>query len=434
MRHAFSSLSLSVPIPPKAGTCQVYCLCYVYTCVLCYPFLCIQFEHGEQTNISKFVINTSPSGDKMSQNEEQIQDTNNNDHSLAADTKMHEVAEVTSLESSLPPDLYIAKLQCEESTSSLKRRSVLFSERYSHSGSFEDSPSLPDSPPPGPLISPWMSVPTDASSPRYSWVFSLDDSEGINVSNLSNNPPEWPLSSPPGKPLSPRTSSNFVSTDSLNLIPGSTMPLSTLLTQLPLAEIVVHESDEPAEDTVNESEKNETKDEKHVADNAKYQPESAAKIDSLPSESNVGLSEDVISQTISEDHLPRLDINVNRDSDEQQLTTYSSPMTESLASNVHSAIANFMKSSTLTGSSGYHSDSVIQGPDFQSSKRRESSSTAPTEISNTSDETHVISHGKFYKSNSANSLVCVFAHVCTRLCILHRTHLLLKVKKTLVQM
>ena len=347
----------------------------------------------------------------MSQNEEQIQDTNN-DHSLAADTEMHEVAEVTSLESSLPPDLYIAKLQCEESTSSLKRRSVLFSERYSHSGSFEDSPSLPDSPPPGPLISPWMSVPTDASSPRYSWVFSLDDSEGINVSNLSNNPPEWPLSSPPGKPLSPRASSNFVSTDPLNLIPGSSMPLSTLLTQLPLAEIVVHESDEPAEDTVNESEKRETKDEKHVADDAKYQPESVAKIDSLPLESNVGLSEDVMSQTISEDHLPRLDINVNRDSDEQQLTTYSSPMTENSAFNVHSAIANFMKSSTLTGSSGYHSDSVIQGPDFQSSKRRESSSTAPTEISNTSDETHVISHGKFYKSNSANSLVCVLICTC----------------------
>ena len=399
-------------------------------------FLYIQLEHSELSNISKFVINTSSPEDKMSQNEEQIPDANNNENSPAGATeKRDEVAEVTSLELSLPPDLYIARLQREESASSLKRRSVLFSERYSHSGSFEDSPSLPDSPPPGPLISPWMNVSTDASSPRYSWIFSPDGAEGINVTNLSNDPPELPLSSPPGKTLSPRTSSNFISMDSLNLVPGSNMPLSTLLTKLPLAEIVVHESDEPTEDTVNESKKSKTNDEKHVAENTSYQPELATNIDDLPSGGDVGLK-DSRSQTIAEDHSPRLGITVNGDGDKKQLTTYDSPMIESLGSDMHSTVANFMKSSTLTGSSGYHSDSVVMGPDFQLTKRRESSSTAPTEISNTSDETHVVGHGKLFKSSSANSLVCmyVFAHTFKRICILRRTHLLLKVKKMLVQM
>lgn len=369
----------------------------------------------------------------MSHNEGQIQDTNYNEHGPPSAEKHDEVAEVTSLELSLPPDLYIARLQCEESASSLKRRSVLFSERYSHSGSFEDSPSLPDSPPPGPLISPWMNISTDASSPRYSWIFSPDGAEGINVTNLSNDPPELPLSSPPGKTLSPRASSNFISTDPLNLIPGSNMPLSTLLTQLPLAEIVVHESDEPAEDTVDESEKIKTNDKKHVAEYASYQPEPATNIDDLPSENDVGIK-DSRSQTITEDHSPRLGISIDGDSDKKQLTTYDSLIIESLASDMHSTMANFMKSSMLTGSSGYHSDSVVHGPDFQSSKRRESSSTAPTEMSNTSDETHVIGPGKFYKSSSANSLVCMCLHMHTKLCILHRTLLLLKVKKTLAQM
>lgn len=363
-----------------------------------------------------------------------MQDDDHN--STVAINEMPTHNQATSVESFLPPDIFIARLQNEESSSSFKRKSILFSEKYHHSGSFEESPSLPSSPPPGPLISPYTSASPDTSSPRYSWLFSSNGAEGINVTNLSIDPPELPLSLPPGKPLSPRTS-NFVNTDplTLNLIRGSNTPLSTLLMQLPLAEIVTYESDEPTEAAINEPETSQNKNEKHFVDNASHETESFININNSPSEKEINKDQKLLQGIQSQDtsdHSPRLetkDINVNKDSDKKQLTNTSNPLTENF---IHLPIESSMRSSTFVGSSGYHSDTVVQSLDyFQPSKRRESSSTAPTEISNTSDETHVV--GNLIKSNSVNSLVCINFYTCIQeIYIFYRTHLLLKVKKTLL--
>ena len=366
-----------------------------------YVIFCAQLEQDEPSKVNKSVINTSL-GDAVSQNEkyeEQVQDNSHNSARYIIENHDGVTAhsnQAAAVESSLLPDVSILTLQNEESTSSFKRKSILFSEKYSQSGSFEDGPSLPSSPPPGPLMSPCMSVSSGTSSPRYSWLFSPSGTEGINVTNLSVDPPELPLSSPPGKPLSPRTSNNFVNTDSLHLIPGSRMPLSTLLTRLPLAEIVMHESDEPTDGTVNEGQTN------NITDDANHKTESITKTCS-ESQATSNKSPKLKTKDAKDSDVDTKD-SERIVKDKEQLTDYSNELTGSLASDMHSTIESFMKPSTFTGSSGYHSDPVAQSLDcFQPSKKRESSSTAPTEISNTSDETHVV--GKLNKSNSANSLV-----------------------------
>ena len=327
----------------------------------------------------------------------------------------------------LPPDVYIAGLPNEESTSSFKRRSILFTDNYSQSGSFDEGPSLPNNPPPGPFISPRTSTSPDRLSLKYSWVFSLNNAEGINLNNLSVYPPELPLSLPPGKPLSPRTSTAVINTDLPNLIPGSNMYLPTLLSQLPLAEIVVSESDEPNEGTVNET--SQIKSEEHLVNKTNYEAKSIVKPSSSPSNTdfNKGSNDQTPPKNLkshdTSNHSPRLklkDKNFNKvgdhdikgelhTKDKKQLMRSSSLSTENLASDMNSSIGRFTKSSTFIRGSGYNSDPVVQSLGyFQASKRWESSSTAPTEISNTSDETHVV--GNLYKSNSANSLVCLSTH------------------------
>lgn len=375
------------------------------------------------SNVKKFVVNTDNlTGDTMSQSEkdeEQMQNTVNHSTTVMAVEKNDKESvhdQPTSGEIFLPPDIYITGLENEENASLFKRKSILFSENHNQYGSL-DGPSLPSSPSPGSLISPCMINSQSISSPRYSWLFSPSSTDGIDVSNINVDLPEFPLSSPPGKPLSPRTSTAFINADQLNLIPGPNMPLSTLLRQLPLAEIFTHESDEPNEGSVNESETNCIENEKQSVDSTNRNTVT------LPSESDLGkgntdqtLPKDVTSHVTS-DHLPRLEPRDNTDNglytkDEHNIKqlTESSSLADNMASGVHPAIESFVKSSTFTGSSGYNSDPVQSLSYFQSSKRRESSSTAPTEISNTSDEPHV---ANLCKSNSGNSLVCTCVCLCS---------------------
>lgn len=376
----------------------------------------------------------------MSQNEEQVQESRYHSTSIIAVEKHEKLDEepahnqATSVEMFLPPDVYIAGLQNEESTSLFKRKSIFFTDYYSQFGSFDEAPSLSNYYLPGDLISPCTNTSPGSASPRYSRVFSLNSAEGINVSNLSVDPPALPLSSPPGKPLSPRTSTTVINTDSLNFIPGSNMHLSTILSQLPLAEIVLPESDESNEGTVNESETSQIKNEKCSVDNSNYGIKSVAKPDESHSKSDLNKgNDDQTPPHAALDHLPMLELkdkNFNRVSDDdiegecvtkdkKQLINNSSLSTENLVSDMH---LSFMRSSTFIGSSGYNSDPVVQSLGyFQPSKRQESSSTALTEISNTSDETHVV--GNLYKSNSANSLVCHCTDFCKKIMYFYIEHI-----------
>ena len=379
--------------------------------VLCFTPLCTQLEHDKQSSVNKFVIDTL-SEDAVSQNEEHEAVAQVASHtSASAIEKPDEVLshnQVTSGESFLLPDVYVADLHNDESDTSFRRKSILFSEKC---GSFEEGPSSPHSPPPEPLISSSMITSSDISSPRYSWLFSPN---GSGFSNLNIDPPNLPLSSPPGKPLSPRASTTLIP---LNLVPESNMHLSMLLSELPLAEIVMHELDEPTEGTMNESETSQNKDDKHFVGDTNCETESFASRHTSPTKSD--FSKDQMQMT--SDHSPRLimkDLSVNKDSatgletecqhltkDNKQLTNHSSPLRENLVSDMHLTIESYVGSSIFTGSSGYHSDPTVQNLSyFQPPKRRESSSTAPTEVSNTSDETHAV--GNICNSISTNSLVC----------------------------
>ena len=368
----------------------------------------IQLEHDEPSSVNKFVIDTL-SDDTVSQNEKHEATAQVAGHtSAAAIEEPDEVfahSQVTSGELFLPPDVYAAGLHNKESDTSFKRKSILFSEKCDQ---FEAGPSSPHSLPP--LNSSYMITSSDVSSPRYSWLFSPN---GSGFSNLNIDPPNLPLSSPPGKPLSPRTSTVIINADPLNLVPESNMYLSTLLSELPLAEIVMHELGEPTEGTVNESETSQNKNDKHiVADPHNSPTKSDLCNDQVP------FNDDEL-QTTS-DLSPRLkmkDVNVNKDGgleaecedhtkDDKQLTSHSNPLRENLASDVHSTMERYVGSSTITGNSGYNSDPMVQSLSyFQPPKRRESSSTAPTEISNTSDEAHV---RNIHNSISTNSLVRMY--------------------------
>ena len=405
MRHAFSTLSLSVPFPAKAATSQVILFTCTYLCVLSCTPLCTQLE---PSSVNKFVIDTL-SEDAVSQSEKHEANVQVASYSSAAAIeKPDEVlahSQVNSGELFLLPDIYIPSVHNDERDASFKRKSILFSEKDDQFSSFEEGQSSSHNPPPGPSC---MVTSSAFSSPRYSWLFSPN---GSGISNLNIDPPNFPLSSPPGKTLSPRTSTALLP---INLVPESNMHLSTLLSELPLAEIV---SGEPTEGNVNESETNQTKDDKHSVDDTNC-GESPANGHDSPVKGD--LSKDQTQMTA--DSSPRLkmeDVSVNKDSttgletecehltkENKQLTSHSSPLRENLASDMHSTIESYMGSSTVTGSSGYHSDPMVQSLTyFQPPKRRESSSTAPTEVSNTSDEVRVV--GNIHNSISTNSLVCL---------------------------
>ena len=401
MRHAFSTLSLSVPIPAKAATSQVI-LYIVHTCDLCCTLLYAQVE---SSSVNKFVIDTL-SEDAVSQSEKHEANAQVAGHTSAAVTeKPDEVlahSQVNSGELFLLPDVYIPSLHNDENDASFKRKSILFSEKDNQFGSFEEGPSSSHNPPPGP---PCMVTSSAFSSPGYSWLFSPNAS---GISNLTIDPPNFPMSSPPGKPLSPRTSTVLLP---LNFVPESNMHLSTLLSELPLAEIV---SGDPTEGTVNEFETSQTKDDKHSMDDTNC-GESLANGHDSPTKGD--LSEDQTQMAIT--NSPMQDVSVNMDStgletecehltkENEQLTSHSSPLRENFPSDMHLTIESHVGSSTVIGSSGYHSDSMVQSLSyFQPPKRRESSSTAPTEVSNTSDEVRVV--GNIHNSISTNSLVCLY--------------------------
>lgn len=373
----------------------------------CTP-LCTQLE---PSSVNKFVIDTL-SEDAVSQSEKHEANAQVTSHSpAAAIEKPDEVpahSQVNSNELFLLPDIYVPSLQNDERDASFKRKSILFSEKDNQFDSFEEGPSSSHSPPTGP---PCMVTSSAFSSPKYSWLFSPN---GSGASNLNISPPNFPLSSPPGKTLSPRTSTALLP---LNLMPESNLHLSTLLSELPLAEIV---SGEPTEGTVNESETNQTKDDKHSMGDIDHEESLANGYDST---TKGDLSKDQTQMTI--DSSPRLkmkDVSVNKDStgleaecedltkENKLLTSHSSPLRENLTSDMHSTIESYFGSSAVTGSSGYHSDPMVQSLSyFQPPKRRESSSTAPTEVSNTSDEVRVA--GNIHNSISTNSLVCLYTYV-----------------------
>ena len=388
MRHAFSTLSLSVPIPLKAGTSQVIlfisCTYILDTCLLCH-----QLEHAKPLSVKKFVIDTV-SEDALSHNEKHgaLTEETGLTSAIVAETAAHNQTELLLL-----PD---------ESAASFKRKSILFLEQYNQSGSFEE-PSLPSSPPPESLNSPVMITSSGVPTP---WLFSLNDSA---ASNLSIDPPHLPLSSPPGKTISPRASASFINTYPVNLVPDSNLHLSTLLEQLPLAEVVTPELEKPVEGTINESEAKQwhnkigdaatqSQNEKCFVGSVNYEVDNLLakkdlKEDQIP-------PEDVRSQMVL-GYSPRL--NDYKDSgletecdhpskDDKQFTNQNK-LLKNFASDMHS---------------GYNSDSVVQRFSNFLPKMHASSSYAPTEISNTSDETPQVA-GNIHNSISTNSL----ASFCT---------------------
>jgi len=286
-------------------------------------------------------------------------------------------------------DLYISEVLSGGNNNSVKRRSILFNGDYiSQSASFEDGPNLPSTPPPGPLISPCLRGSTAVSSPRLSWLFTSSTPEGVSISELSLSPPDLPLSPPPGKTLSPRSSSAALN------IPFDSSHLANIpLYKLPLAEVVVHELDETADDSNVSHAMNET-DEKLTNDNSDLSPRTD---NPLPQTKAVEEKEEVncvgrrrTGTLTRQDAVHVVDSGVDTEAEHNQFTKATSP--SDLESDIHSTIESFMNSSALATN--------VDQP-----KRKESSSTAPTEISYTSEDTQ---HAKntIPRTNSTNSLVC----------------------------
>jgi len=276
-------------------------------------------------------------------------------------------------------------------SNSVRRRSILFTEDYiSQSASFDDGPTLPSTPPPGPPISPRLRSSAAISSPRLSWLFtSTSTPEGVSISELSLSPPDLPLSPPPGKILSPRSSSAAL------VIPDFPQLTTIPLYKLPLAE-VVREYDEPIENTadnsnlsptVSETDEKTKENSESKADN--MTPPSKAAEETDTNNSKVPCRSDTLTR---QDAVHVLDSGVDTEAENTEKKHLSKAKSPSdLESDIQSTIESFMTTSTLAAS-------------LNQPKRRESSSTAPTEISNTSEETQ---HAKnsIPRSNSTNSLV-----------------------------
>ena len=362
-----------------------------------------QLEHGNPSSVKKFVIDTVSEGTS----------SHNEKHEVLAQEAGLISATVTEAPDRLAHNQTELFLLPDENATSFKRKSILFSEQYNQSGSFE-GPSLPSSPPPESLNSPVMITSSGVSTP---WVFPLNDSA---ASNLSIDPPHLPLSSPPGKTISPRTSTSFINAYPVNLVPDSNLHLSTLLEQLPLAEVVTPEVEKPVERTVNESKVTESQGnavtqsqtEKCFADNASREVESTANQDDSSTKKENQMPPEVARSQMVSGQSPRL--NDYKDSgletecdhpirdDDKQLTNHNK-LLKDFASDMHT--------NPLTEISGYNSDSVVQRLRDFLPKMHESSSYAPTEISNTSDETpHVAVN--IHNSISTNSLVsfCTCIH------------------------
>jgi len=404
LRHAFSTLSLSIPLPPRAGTSYVSIISSVAYLMSTHYYCCytVQIEqlNMTKTGVSNYVIDTTTvdmSSDRTVSPDEELTERTidkapKEDTATVTSEELNKGKISENQQVSLPQssDEYISGVISGGNDNSVRRRSILFTEDYiSQSGSLDDGPTLPSTPPPGPLISPCLRSSAAISSPRLSWLFTSPSTpDGVSISELSLSPPELPLSPPPGKTLSPRSSSA-----ALAAIPDFPQLTTIPLYKLPLAE-VVRELDEPIENTADDSNTSQT-----VSDNdEKIKTNSEA--DNIPPESYVAEEKDMdnyeaphrSSTFTRQDALHVLDSGVDTEAENNEkkpLSKVSSP--SDLESDIQSTIESFMTTSTLAAS-------------LDQPKRRESSSTAPTEISYTSEETQ---HAKniIPRSNSTNSLV-----------------------------